>query len=127
MNNILLSCGCRANSTDEQGNPSCVIHTGSGIVIKPIDTPNLTNRKAKCYSCNSIRDSSLELPFFTYRGEGSPDAKNHCKNCGYYEQAHNTNRYYKGTTEVNPLLCSKFEPHGVYEYDTFYCGCRGWD
>ena len=24
-------------------------------------------------------------------------------------------------------VCKKFVPHGAYDFDKFYCGCRGWD
>ena len=78
----------------------------------------LTGRMAKCsYGC-SIVPSHEGLPFFTFKGEGSEDAQRCCKNCPYHNVAHG-----KGHGDV----CNNFEPKGAFEFDQFYCGCRGWD
>jgi hypothetical protein len=84
---------------------------------------DLTGRVAKC-SCGMTRTSDPDLAFFEYRGADSKCASNTCKHCRYYDVAH--------TDEVrakNPggRICSNFEPIGPYEWDIFYCGCRGWD
>ena len=31
------------------------------------------------------------------------------------------------TPRRNPQVCNHFEAHGPFDYDTYYCGCRGWD
>ena len=122
MPNILLSCGCRANSTDGDGNPSCAIHAGLGIDIYPVAEPNLEGRKALCSYCNIEMSSSLSLWFFEYRGAGSPNAIHKCKNCGCYSSAHTEEKRRK-----NKYICNNFEAHGPYDFDLFYCGCRGYD
>jgi hypothetical protein len=91
---------------------------------------NISGRKATC-SCGKIKDSSEGLAFFEFRGEGSKQATESCKNCGYYECAHNSEYVRKNNvsrkTVVEDGLCTGFVPHGSWEFDTFYCGCSGWD
>lgn len=83
---------------------------------------DLTNRKAIC-DCGRIERSSEDLPFFEFRGEGSRAAKITCKHCHYHDVAHTPE-----TMATNSALkCTNFEPHGPFEFDLFYCGCRGWD
>lgn len=88
----------------------------------------LAGRQARC-ECGALRPSDGpaigfkgELPFFVYRGEGSREALDICR-CGYATAAH--------TPEVRSrnraLTCETFEPRGPHEFDSFYCGCRGWD
>lgn len=79
---------------------------------------NLKGRMAKCYDGCALVPSHAGLPFFEFRGEGSEQAKITCKNCPYYETAHG-----KGHSHV----CNNFIPRGAFEFDSFYCGCRGWD
>jgi len=75
-------------------------------------------RMAKCaYGCSPI-PSHEGLPFFKFRGEGSEEGKNSCKNCPYHKTAHG-----KGHKQV----CDNFEPREVFEFDEYYCGCHGWD
>lgn len=75
-------------------------------------------RMAKCaYGCNPV-PSHQGLPFFEFKGEDSKEAKIVCKNCRYYDVAHG-----KGHKQV----CENFVPHGTFEFDSYYCGCRGWD
>jgi hypothetical protein len=77
---------------------------------------------ARCL-CKRTEPSALELPFFEFRGEGSRAATDLCKHCGYALVAH--------TAEVmarnKALKCTSFESHGAWEFDLYYCGCRGWD
>lgn len=79
-------------------------------------------RVAKC-GCGRAEPSSKHLAFFQDRGPDSKDAQHTCKQCHYYDVAH--------TPEVmarnKNLKCTDFEPHGAFEFDSFYCGCRGWD
>lgn len=77
----------------------------------------METRQAQCY-CGKTKPSDESLPFFESRDTGSKQATIGCKNCFYYEVAHG-----KGHKQV----CNNFIPHGAYEYDTFYCGCDGWE
>ncbi len=85
-------------------------------------TALLAGRLAKC-DCGATKPSHINLPFFEFQGENSDRARTSCKNCPYFDTAH--------TDEVrarNPRVkCINFEPHGAYEFDRMYCGCRGWD
>lgn len=112
---VMLSCGCRANSTNHLGEPSCVIHAGNEpLVVMP--DPDLTYRTARC-GCGRTERSTLDLAFFMYRGEGSPHALENCGVCHYNKVAHGKDRD----------ECAGFEAAGPHEFDEFYCGCRGWD
>jgi len=78
----------------------------------------LFGRTARC-SCGAERSSDYALAFFEYRGENSRAATVSCLHCGYYEEAHD------GRPHTH--ICEHFEPHGAYDTDIFYCGCRGWN
>lgn len=129
MSNILLQCGCFANSvtTVEQGKtldtpkPSCVIH---GCSEPWNDEPDLTNRIAKC-SCGKKEPSTKQgLAFLSFKGEGSYSARVMCKHCPYAYQAH---VYSNDRINKEPVKCVGFEPHGAYEFDEYYCGHSGFD
>ena len=89
------------------------------------------NRMARCV-CGRREPSAnwQSLAFFEARGEGSECAMKHCK-CGYYECAHDAEQLkalnIHNTTVIERGICSGFTPHGAYEHDSYYCGCRGWD
>lgn len=90
-----------------------------------MSAPNVTTqvaRTAKC-GCGRIEPSSADLPFFEFRGEASLDAKRVCRHCHYFEVAHTPEVMVRNAA----LKCTTFEPHGAFEFDVFYCGCRGWD
>jgi len=82
-------------------------------------------RQARC-ECGRVNPSSealpgyKSLPFFEYRGPGSLHATAICK-CGYYASAHAEQPGRKR------FACDAFESRGAHEFDSFYCGCRGWD
>ena len=85
-------------------------------------------RQARC-NCGRIEPSAKwqSLAFFEPRGEGTVAAKEYCK-CEYAEIAHKPDP--KMPTRRNVVaegLCPGFTPHGAYEFDLYYCGCRGWD
>ncbi len=86
-----------------------------------MSTATLAARTAKCAECDHTAPSSDKLAFFEFRGENSQDARMLCK-CGYYEMAHDRKRDSPGLN-----ACDHFEPHGPYDMDKYYCGCRGWD
>jgi hypothetical protein len=76
-------------------------------------------RMAKCsYGCSPVVPSHEGLPFFEFKGEGSRKAEIQCKNCPYYETAHGKD---------HKQVCYNFVPHGAFEFDSYYCGCCGWD
>lgn len=112
----MMKCGCAENARDMEGNPVCCIHDCREVEeVKP----DLTGRMARC--CKVV-PSKWNLPFFEYRGPGSDIGKRSCKHCSYYERAH--------TEEIrkrNKHVCSNFEPKGEFEFDSYYCGCHGWD
>ncbi len=127
-----MACGHAANATDGKGQPACVICVGLNRGAEtPVEPPDLSHRQARCY-CGLIRPSDSEhLAFFEYRGPGSPTATDHCK-CGYHLVAHDIGECRKRVasnqlTIVELGKCKGFEARGPHEYDSFYCGCRGWD
>jgi len=124
---VMMRCGCAANSVCRSSRgtvfdppvPSCAIHE----CIEVAETPVLQGRMARCaYGDHADKPSSLDLPFFEYRGGGSPDARQTCKNCRYFESAHAQPR----PPHLRKFVCETFTPHGAYDFDR-YCGCRGWD
>lgn len=127
---MLMQCGCvgaarhnDAHDGFETGHPSCLTHMSAKEACTPALTPNLEGRFAKCGKECHLRPSSTDLAFFEYRGPDSPASKRHCIQCGYYESAHKP-------TDGRPrfkAVCLNFRPHGPYEFDSYYCGCRGWD
>ena len=130
----IMKCSHVANSTSN-GRPACVICSCFEIDDKP---PSLDGRIAKC-SCGNTRESSPSLAFFEFQGEGSDWAMGHCAVCGYAPRAHDTNvahmaRIEKGGRTRYENFMEKnggvheFRPRGGDRgYDTYYCGCRGWD
>lgn len=88
-------------------------------------TPDdLTGRMASCYSGCPVVPSEAGLPFFTYRGEGSPFAVEGCKTCGINEGAHHPINQFTGREGITD---HPFVPRGPAATDSYYCGCGGWD
>ena len=114
----IMKCGHAPNAIDGEGNPACVICFGSIEAKTIIEIELELGRKAQCSICDKVVDSREHLPFFRYRGKASYEALHKCK-CGYYDVAHGR--------EGSMCKCDKFVAHGEYEYDEYYCGCRGWD
>lgn len=126
MHGVMMQCGHAANATCE-GKPCCAICTGSPGATLVAETPNLEGRQARCSYCNSTQPSSTKLAFFEYRGPGSQSASQSCK-CGYHWAAHvHDPRRVVPTSVVERGECSGFQSKGGSEYDSYYCGCRGWD
>lgn len=121
-----MGCGHTAQGVDGNGAPVCVICVGTNPRAREVlvEGPDLRGRLAKC-SCGNSRPSDASLAFFEYRGPGSDVAATDCKHCGYHEAAHNP-EVKKGHWREQ-FICDHFEPHGGYDHDIFYCGCRGWD
>ena len=120
---VILTCGCAANATDQDGNPSCAVHAGLADTSPAEVQPSLEGRTSKCTYCDRKAPSSTQLPFFEYKGPGSESSRNNCRNCAYAEVAHTPEVMAKN----DRLKCVNFVPHGPYEFDRHYCGCRGWE
>lgn len=89
----------------------------------------MTERYAHC-SCGKREPSSKHegLAFFEDRSAGSRAAEQTCKHCRCYPQAHEPSQ--RPTPTGYPTVIGDphpFEPHGAYDHDIFYCGCKGWD
>lgn len=130
----MMACGHTANATNGYGQPCCAICVGINPGSEQIaDAPNLTGRTARC-TCGRTAPSDVSgrLAFFEFRGPGSRVATDTCKHCCYYECTHDP-EYMARNVPSNPLTvvqqgkCPGFEPHGAFEFDHYYCGCRGWD
>lgn len=90
--------------------------------------PDLKGRFAKCGEHCAVVESNINLPFFSFRGEGSQDAITICKHCHMHRMAHeHDKRRCDPTSVVERGKCPGFEAQGAQEYDHYYCGCRGWD
>lgn len=85
-----------------------------------------TTRVARC-GCGNERPSSPGLAFFQFRGEGSRDALAACKTCWLYEVAHVVDPTRVDSRPHPETIGHAFEPHGAFDVDLFYDGCRGWD
>lgn len=85
-------------------------------------------RLAGCSYCGTTVPSNPNLPFFEDRSEGSREATRACKHCRCFPEAHLPSE--RWTPTGYPIVIGKphvFEPHGEFETDRFYCGCRGWE
>ena len=116
---IIMACGCVANAKEVQPDgstkPACVIHNCSEVTPTQ---PSIEGREAQCTSCQAIVPSAFNLAFFQYKGPGSQWGRETCKMCQFLKRAHETGRV--TDHEFVP------QPEGA-QYDSFYCGCRGWD
>ena len=128
----LLKCGHAAQATDQLGRAVCIICWPSPDAIEEADLPNLATRIAHCsyyQQCGSEKPSDTTLPFFEYRGPGSPWT-NRCR-WDMYVLPHTENGCYIGTERKIPDLCSNRglvpEVRGPSPTDEYYCGCKGWD
>jgi len=83
----------------------------------------LGDRQAKCFCGATAPSHKSRLAFFQYLGEGSRNATERCA-CGYSEVVHHPINAVTGRAGITDHA---FEPVGAEEYDSFYCGCRGWD
>jgi hypothetical protein len=132
----MMKCGCAAQSvcrskggkTFDPPIPSCVIHDCIDVADSP---PNLEGRMARCAykpHGHADRPSSLDLPFFEFRGEGSSDATEKCK-CGMRKSVHDKHGGRIPAKQYAMLVkgCEGFQANGPHDFDRYYCGCHGWD
>lgn len=126
MDTVILECGHSANATNGNGEPSCAIHSDAQGGSTPVRLgPDLTGRQAQC-QCGNTATSSKGLAFFEYLGEGSREATDKCRNCGYGFVCHLEINTSTGRAGHKFQVCD-FVPKGDVGYDRYYCGCRGWD
>lgn len=120
----MMACGHSQNAVAkrEGGNiPACVICGTTQVA----EAPNLEGRMAKC-SCGSKVPSQMSLAFFEFKGEGSHRGLTTCIECSGAEVLHR---------ELNPVTGRPgtktdhaFVPNVAgWEFDSYYCGCYGWD
>lgn len=129
----MLACGHAANAVCSAKNgikydppiPSCAICDCTEVSLDP---PDLTHRLARCCHNGTIKKSSNDLAFFEYLGPGSERALTLC-NCGFTKSAHDYNWPSGNRVSKTPpqRMCDHFTAHGAWAYDSYYCGCRGWD
>lgn len=102
------------------------------VVMYPID---LVSREAVCefshdpedwtdeFARNSLmpspQPSSITLPYFEYRGDGSIWALAYCLNCNMGKSLH------YDASRSGFTTCGNFIERGPADDDSFYCGCRG--
>lgn len=72
---VLMKCGHTNTGITSEGKIVCAscygIAEGADEVAEV--QPDLTGRKAKCVYCKTVKDSSLDLPFFRYLPEEDKD------------------------------------------------------
>lgn len=72
-------------------------------------------RMASCRYCgHTVPSDKHMLAFWEDRSALSERAIRQCKHCGYYDT-------------VPKHTDHKFESHGAWDTDAYYCGCKGWD
>ena len=122
----MMKCGHASNARRKDGDdwvPACAICN----TAEQAATPDLTGRKAICCGESSLRDSDPDkLAFFEYRGPGSKAGTTSCK-CGYAEVAHIPDKTHVMRHCEKKNGRAGFVSRGPWEYDKYYCGCRGWD
>ncbi len=67
----------------------------------------------------SPQPSSVTLPYFEYRGDGSIWALAYCANCNLGKSLH------YDASRSGHTTCGDFDERGPATNDAFYCGCRG--
>lgn len=153
---MVCGCRAQGTHTDRvRGEvPCCVIHSCTQVRAEP-NLAGRTARCScgKTYASDASDAPWEYLPFFEYRGEGSRAATEQCKTCRYAPEAHEVRKCTRcngtgvardvftctpcdGTGTTAPAAFMRtagghgvhdFQPHGPWEHDLFYCGCRGWD
>lgn len=146
----MLECGHAAQGTHVQdhnglgeNHPSCAICSPSDEACQPDTQVALRGRQAYCAyykhqtgvhstkrggkAQEQPQPSSSNLPFFEFTGHLSNRALSFCKNCGMHANPHMTADPAARLQLTKRGMCQDFTPHGAYEFDSYYCGCWGWD
>lgn len=130
----MMKCGHAANAVSAKTNkPVCVICLGSPEAEEVAGEIDLTGRFAQCSSCKNTEPSRTDLAFFEYRGPGSKFAENECHVCRFHtkdKRGPDGKVRYSNNNMVIPHVCynkGKDCVFGPFEYDRYYCGCRGWE
>lgn len=84
---------------------------------------NIVERQSQCAYCKEIANGP-NLAFREYRGLGSRWAEQGCATCNYHAVAHGA---INESTRRPGITDHVFTPRGPAEFDTHYCGCKGWD
>lgn len=96
----------------------------------------LAGRTAKCSCGATCASDSPRAAFVEYHGPRSRYAAVTCKHCRFHDVAHEPAHMAKlvpgrdgkrRPTVVEDGTCPGFESIGPVEFDSYYCGCRGWD
>lgn len=88
-----------------------------------LSADRIEGRRARCYCGEETESTNPLASFVQYRGPGSGWAVDHCR-CGYARVAH---LKWNPLTGRAGITDHEFEERGPSEFDSFYCGCRGWD
>lgn len=107
MPDTMMKCGHAANAVDSDGNPSCAICVGTGACGRTVDDdpPDLEGRWARCGYTRGVPAARL----VESAGCG---LRNGCR-C-------------KMPSDGDRRLAF-FEHRPESPFDSFYCGCWGWD
>jgi hypothetical protein len=91
------------------------------------------SREASCGYCQTVVPSDPKLPFFEDRGPGSKWSREHCRICKCYEVAHQPRGDDAPLSMRGQIPTVIGEPHAFeamsegFPFDSYYCGCGGWD
>lgn len=83
-------------------------------------------RQARCTACGKTVPTDPGLPFFRDTGPGSKSATEQC-HCGYSLAAHTDDPERAHVMRACERRGKGIGPRGPLEFDSFYCGCGGWD
>jgi len=140
---VFLSCGCASNGlmyqkagiTYNPPIPCCTIH----MCCEQVPGPDLTGRTAKCayVDCDNDKPSSLDLPFFKYKGDTSAPGQVLLKGLRSvllreYWHLGGSGEPKKDSTEKIKELYAQLQQYNhditeAAEFDSYYCGCKGFD
>lgn len=80
-------------------------------------------RYARCPYCKRLEPSNPKLAFFIDRSVENDRTSCSVGACYFVKAVHQAINPHTGRAGVTD---HEFVPR-VYEYDEYYCGCRGWD
>lgn len=100
--------------------------------MSTISLSDLEDRFAQCVYCKQVEPSAPGLPFFEYQGPGNG---RECDVCRVVARVHDGIGLEGEPLPPTSVPAQRLAAHPAHdftdaigrEYDTFYCGCRGWD